>query len=357
MSTAIVPIDKNLDAIEQALIKGNIGELNQQQRLSYYQQLCSSLGLNPLTSPFEYLTLNGKVRLYAKKDATDQLRKIHGVSVVSMETQKVEDVHIVVVRVRDKEGREDIGTGAVPFGNLKGEALANALMKGETKAKRRATLSICGLGFLDETEIETVPRHEQFENARSYEVNESTPAKCDKCSKDIVDIDNPNGPKFKKLLAVQAIAYSEKNHNASWCWDCIIAAKREASAKEVLSTNNGQATESGQVEDATPDPFFTKDLQGKLVLQGTVTEIKDGNPFTVFFGKERISTFSKSMKELLKDAQGKKVIAEYTEVEKGGKTYKNLVDLRRVGDQEYDGGVPVIQANADLYVSAEDVRD
>ena len=30
-------------------------------------------------------------------------------------------------------------------------------MKAETKAKRRATLSICGLGMLDETEIETIP--------------------------------------------------------------------------------------------------------------------------------------------------------------------------------------------------------
>jgi hypothetical protein len=33
---------------------------------------------------------------------------------------------------------------------------ANAIMKAETKSKRRATLSICGLGFLDETEIETI---------------------------------------------------------------------------------------------------------------------------------------------------------------------------------------------------------
>ena len=40
---------------------------------------------------------------------------------------------------------------------LTGDALANALMKAETKAKRRATLSLCGLGFLDETEIETIP--------------------------------------------------------------------------------------------------------------------------------------------------------------------------------------------------------
>jgi hypothetical protein len=44
----------------------------------------------------------------------------------------------------------------VPFGNLKGDALANALMKAETKAKRRVTLSIAGLGWLDETELETV---------------------------------------------------------------------------------------------------------------------------------------------------------------------------------------------------------
>jgi hypothetical protein len=42
-------------------------------------------------------------------------------------------------------------------GGLKGEALANAEMKAVTKAKRRLTLSICGLGWLDETEISTVP--------------------------------------------------------------------------------------------------------------------------------------------------------------------------------------------------------
>jgi hypothetical protein len=47
--------------------------------------------------------------------------------------------------------------GAVSLVGLRGEALANAIMKAETKAKRRATLSICGLGFLDETEIETIP--------------------------------------------------------------------------------------------------------------------------------------------------------------------------------------------------------
>ena len=35
--------------------------------------------------------------------------------------------------------------------------LANAQMKAVTKGKRRLTLSLCGLGWLDETEIETIP--------------------------------------------------------------------------------------------------------------------------------------------------------------------------------------------------------
>jgi hypothetical protein len=40
---------------------------------------------------------------------------------------------------------------------LKGDAYANAIMKAETKAKRRATLDLLGLGILDETEAESIP--------------------------------------------------------------------------------------------------------------------------------------------------------------------------------------------------------
>jgi hypothetical protein len=66
------------------------------------------------------------------------------------------DIYIVTARAKDRTGREDESTGAVPLGNLKGDALANALMKCETKAKRRVTLSIAGLGWLDETELDTI---------------------------------------------------------------------------------------------------------------------------------------------------------------------------------------------------------
>lgn len=147
-----------LDAklVETVLIQNDLSKLTPEQRVSYYNAVCSSLGLNPLTQPFAYITLNGKLRLYALKDATEQLRKIHGVSITEVTSQRLEDVFVVTAKALDKTGRTDAATGAVPIGNLKGEALANALMKAETKAKRRATLSICGLGMLDETEAEAI---------------------------------------------------------------------------------------------------------------------------------------------------------------------------------------------------------
>ena len=143
-------------ALESYIAAGDIGKLGPDQRIALYRAVCESLGLNPLTQPFQYLLLSGKTVLYATKSCTEQLRQIHGVSVVSMAKEVVGDILTVTVSVRERTGREDISTGSVSLAGLKGDSLANAWMKAETKAKRRATLSICGLAVLDETEIETI---------------------------------------------------------------------------------------------------------------------------------------------------------------------------------------------------------
>jgi hypothetical protein len=67
--------------------------------------------------------------------------------------------------VKGPSGRCDEDIGAVSIKSLQGEALANALMKATTKAKRRATLSICGLSFVDESEIDSI------QDARTVEVD------------------------------------------------------------------------------------------------------------------------------------------------------------------------------------------
>lgn len=145
------------DIMEAVITKGDLAKLTADERVHYYGAVCQSVGLNPLTKPFEYITLNNKLTLYALRGCTDQLRTIHGVSVEDLSESERDGVFIVTAKVRNRDGRTDMAKGAVAIANLKGDVLANAMMKAETKAKRRATLSLCGLGFLDETEVADIP--------------------------------------------------------------------------------------------------------------------------------------------------------------------------------------------------------
>ena len=154
---ATVPTDAPTPETLEKVLLGDLAQLTPPQRLSYLNSVCTSLGLNPLTRPFEYIVLSGKLTLYARKDATEQLRRLHGVSILELTSERFGDLFVVTAKAQDKAGRTDVATGAVALGGLKGDALANAVMKAETKAKRRLTLSICGLGMLDESEIEGIP--------------------------------------------------------------------------------------------------------------------------------------------------------------------------------------------------------
>jgi hypothetical protein len=147
----------NGSIMESVLIQGDLANLSPAQRADYYQRVCESLGLNPLTKPFEYITLNGKLTLYARKDCTDQLRTIQGVSITRLEREHLDDLYVVTANATNKAGRSDTSIGAVNVKGLNGESLANALMKAETKAKRRVTLSLCGLGWTDESEVDSIP--------------------------------------------------------------------------------------------------------------------------------------------------------------------------------------------------------
>lgn len=143
--------------VEQALVLGDLSGLDPEQRVNYYMKVCTSLGLNPLTKPFAYIVLNGQLQLYARKDATDQLRKINKVSITRLEREQIGELMVVTATATTADGRTDSAIGAVPVQGLRGEALANALMKAESKSKRRVTLSLCGLGITDESEVDSIP--------------------------------------------------------------------------------------------------------------------------------------------------------------------------------------------------------
>ncbi len=146
--------------MEQVVIGGDLAKLSPKERVSYYRRVCESVGLNPFTRPFQYIKLNGKLTLYATKDCTEQLRAQRGISITGLVAtfDKETGVYMVVATAIDRDSRTDSATGAVPLGDdVRGEARANAVMKAETKAKRRVTLPISGLGWLDESETGSIP--------------------------------------------------------------------------------------------------------------------------------------------------------------------------------------------------------
>ena len=136
-------------AIEKALMAGDISKMSPEVRVQFYRALCQSCGLNPLTRPFIVLkTQGGELHWYATVGATEQLRKLHRVSTRLLSRERTpDDLYVVTVQCFTPDGRQEESQGIEYVGGLKGQALGNAMMKASSKALRRATLALCGLGM------------------------------------------------------------------------------------------------------------------------------------------------------------------------------------------------------------------
>lgn len=215
------------EAIEKVLMTGDLTPLTAGQRVEYYNATCQSLGLNPLTRPFDYVVLNKKLTLYARKDCTEQLRQKREISINIIERRVEGGVYLVVAEARTKDGRRDeaMGVVALEYADggkwyaLRGDALANAFMKAETKAKRRVTLSICGLGLPDETELETIPDAQIIEEGATYKPLQYT---CEQCKEPITESDKGASP-------AQVAAFTKEHLGRQLCAVC---AKPEVDARQ-----------------------------------------------------------------------------------------------------------------------------
>lgn len=149
------------DALWQVVSSGDLRGLSPAQKTAFYQYKCRELGISPAHQPFQFITFQGKEILYGTKNLAEQLRGLHGVTFHGISFSDEGDLMTYEGFVRTRDGREDYEVGVLAVGGLKGEARANAKMKCLTKFKRRATLSICGAGVPDETEIEAGDRAER----------------------------------------------------------------------------------------------------------------------------------------------------------------------------------------------------
>lgn len=156
-----VDVPTTAKAVESIVLRGDISAMTPEDRSRFYFQMCDSLGLSPASLPFAILRLNGKEILYPTRAATDQLAAIHRLNRKIIDGPKVIDLAgtklvYAVCEATHPNGRTETAVATVPLGDH-----ANVMMKCETKAKRRATLSILGLGMLDESELEGIPEREK----------------------------------------------------------------------------------------------------------------------------------------------------------------------------------------------------
>ena len=172
--------------VSALILNGDLGKLSPQEKILYYNGYCDRLGLDPFTKPFDILRLNGKEILYCTRSGAQQLNKLHNVShqITSRELIDVAGVYQVTARACLPDGRCTESIGAVSIVGMKGEQYANAIMKAETKSKRRATLDLLGLGVMDEVEVESIP------NAQKVDINKPVEIKVEeKTIEEMSDID------------------------------------------------------------------------------------------------------------------------------------------------------------------------
>lgn len=146
------------DVVAQLILAGDLSKLNATDRVAYYRGYCERIGLDPFTKPFDILRLNGKEILYLTRSGAQQLNKLHGVShQITAREVIAGEVYQVTARATLPDGRHTESIGAVSVAGMKGENYCNAIMKAETKAKRRSTLDLLGLGILSEEEAVGMP--------------------------------------------------------------------------------------------------------------------------------------------------------------------------------------------------------
>jgi hypothetical protein len=148
-------------ALEHVLGTGDLAQLSNTERVGHYLRVCRSLGLNPLSRPFDWIFFRDpdgteKLQLYPNQSCAAQLRRQHQMRLEVTRRETIGEMFVVEVKATTPDGREDFASKYVPltnkYGRLNGQQYANALMKAETGAKRRATFSMVGLALPPDTD-------------------------------------------------------------------------------------------------------------------------------------------------------------------------------------------------------------
>lgn len=231
------------EALQAIIIKGDLSALSSNQKIFYMHTICEMLGLNILTLPLRYLRIEGREILYCTKAGAEQLNERYDVSHEIRDRRSEGGVYTVLSRASFPSGRFVDSTGCVSMKGLEGEVLANAMMTAETKSKRRATLSLLGLGMLSEEEVWTIPGAAQ---TSPLAVPDAQVTVGEKVGEQVSEMRFPFGPYKNQTLAeiYAKCGWRQIERAAAWCSKHAMHAEFVRQAKTFLEKIIRQDTDA-----------------------------------------------------------------------------------------------------------------
>ena len=194
MTTAIAPATPGAPSLspqvmESLIGSGDLSRMSPGDRVAYYDAVCQSVGLNPLTKPFEFISFQGRTVMYCTAAGCQQLAGMHGISLEIVERVSHPDACEVVVRAKFRDGRTVDNIGIVPLvgdqktGHVSAQTRIVAQKKAVTQAYRRAVLSAVGLAF---------PSTDELPDGAGYSVD--APVAADPTTGEIREVARPLPP-------------------------------------------------------------------------------------------------------------------------------------------------------------------
>jgi len=159
----LAKVDIGQDKLDIFLTKnGETGHFSVGEKGKLLSFICDEYGLNPTFVPFNFIMFQGKERLYLTKVGCDAIANNKQLTRTITTRHYDADTNIYTVSAIVSDGvRKEEASASVfcaGFDNKKqayvrmtGEALANAYLKTESKAKRRATLAFIGFAFEEDS--------------------------------------------------------------------------------------------------------------------------------------------------------------------------------------------------------------
>lgn len=144
-------------AVIQAQLYRDWKGTTEEQRVKACLELCHILGIPTPMNPFQFITMNNKLVLYAPNEAAQLIAESRraSVEVLNKYVDKERNIFVVEVQVSTPERRVQ-NFAAISLAGLTGQKLADAMMKCCTKAQRRTIFGAFGLSVSDEDDVQAV---------------------------------------------------------------------------------------------------------------------------------------------------------------------------------------------------------